>query len=150
MKVILLQNVPGTGIKNQVVNVADGYAINFLIKKNKAVLATEGNLAHLAIQQQEQHKKYQSQHHQALHYRKVLNNKKLLFTASFFHGKASTHITIKKILQAIKETYEVSLDKPEFINFKPIRKLGSHQVQIKLFHDVVCLLTIILVPPAEK
>ena len=41
MKVILLQDVKKVGKKNDIVNVADGYGQNFLIKNNLAVLATE-------------------------------------------------------------------------------------------------------------
>ena len=47
MKVILKENIKSIGKKDEVVNVSDGYARNFLFAKNLAVEATEGNLAKL-------------------------------------------------------------------------------------------------------
>ena len=47
MKVILLDNVKGTGVKGEVVNVSDGYARNFLFPKGLAIEATKANLNEL-------------------------------------------------------------------------------------------------------
>lgn len=44
MKVILLQDVPGTGKKNQVLNVSDGFARNYLLPRKWAVEASEGSV----------------------------------------------------------------------------------------------------------
>ena len=48
MKVILLEDVKSLGKKGDIVDVSDGYADNFLIKKKKGVPASEGNLKNLA------------------------------------------------------------------------------------------------------
>ena len=57
MKVILLQDVKGTGKKGEIKNVSDGYARNFLIGKGLAVEATNANINKLEGQKaSEQHK----------------------------------------------------------------------------------------------
>ena len=58
MKVILKENIKSIGKKDEIINVSDGYARNYLFVKNLAVEATEGNLAKLKSKQNsEQYKK---------------------------------------------------------------------------------------------
>ena len=56
MKVILLQDVKSVGKKGEIVNVSDGYARNFIFKKNLGVEATSKNLNDLKLQKQNEEK----------------------------------------------------------------------------------------------
>ena len=47
MKVILLEDIKGVGRKNDVLDVKDGYAKNFLFRQNKAIIANDANLQKL-------------------------------------------------------------------------------------------------------
>ena len=50
MKVILLKDVPGTGVRGEVKNISDGYAVNFLLPRSLAVLATKQSIERLKIE----------------------------------------------------------------------------------------------------
>jgi len=59
MQVLLLQNIPKIGKKGEVKNVADGYARNYLLRKNLAKVAVAGTVKSLKKQQEQQQRHYQ-------------------------------------------------------------------------------------------
>ncbi|MFV0556900.1 MAG: 50S ribosomal protein L9 [Lactovum sp.] len=139
MKVIFLQDVKGKGKKGEVKEVSDGYAQNFLIKKNLAQAATGQNLASLAGQK----KAYARDEADALANAQLLKNqleaegvvvelKEKVGTDSRLFGA----INSKKIADAFNEQYGMKLDKHKIILENPIRALGERDVPIKLHPKV--------------
>ena len=106
MKVILLQDVKKVGKKDQIVEVADGYATNFLIAKKLAVKYTEKSVEIRDKQIEE-----------AKVIAKKLESIVLEFEApSSKDGRMFGTISQKQIIQELKDKYDISLDKRKFVD----------------------------------
>ena len=114
MKVILLKDVKGSGKQGDIINVADGYARNFLIGKGLALEATAKNLNDLAG------KKASAQH------------KIDVETAD---NKA---IAANVISDCLKAQYGVVIEKKKINLTAEIKAFGDYTAQIKLTHGVSC------------
>ena len=137
MKVILIQDVKGTGKKGEVKEVAIGYATNFLLKKKYAVEATPGNLKKL-----QQDEKNQAQHEQAEKDEAIdLKNKLADLTVeleakSGKGGQLFGSITNKQIAEALKKQHGHKVDRRKIEMDQPIKALGYTTVPVKLHHEV--------------
>jgi large subunit ribosomal protein L9 len=146
MKIILKEDVQNLGFMGETVNVADGYARNFLMPKNLAIPATNSNVKTV------EHKK------------KIIEKKKAKITAELTEIKNNlekTEITIpvkvgenEKIFGSItKVDIENKLKDSGFnidrkiINLdNPIKELGIQTVKIKLSRDIVAEIKVNAVP----
>lgn len=136
MKVILLQDVKGTGKKGEIVEVNDGFARNFLIKQGKAKVAdnTVINMAKQAKASQEYHK--EQDRLKALELQKVLNEKSVtLKIKTGENGKVFGSIGNKEIADALAEM-GYAVDKRTIVVKNPIKNTGIYQVDIKLFTGI--------------
>ena len=137
MKVILLEDVKSLGKKGQIVDVSDGYARNFILPKKKGVEATSANLNTLKLQKANEEKIAQEnlEHAQAL--AKDLENASVEIKIKAGEGgKLFGSISSKEIAAAIKEQYQLEVDKKKIVLDEPIKELGEHSVKIKLHKDV--------------
>lgn len=136
MKVLLLQDVKSVGKKGEIIEVNDGYARNFLIKKGLAQQATAGvinetNQKNAAIARQKQ-KEYES----ALATAKQLDGKTISIVIKFGdNGKSFGAVTSKEIsLELAKLGYDVDKKK---INLKDsIKTAGLFDVEVKVYANV--------------
>ncbi len=138
MKVILLQDVKGTGKKGDVCEVSDGYARNMLFKKNlaKEATAVEVNSLKIKKEAEEFHRREEEKRLTAL--AKEIHGKKV--TCSAFagaNGKIFGAITSAEISAALSKIgYEI--DKKKIILQEPIKKTGTYEVEIKLISGIPC------------
>jgi len=136
MKVILLQDVKNVGKKNDVLEVADGYAKNFLIKKNLATIANNEKL-----NENKQLKNAQDFHKQVeLENAKVLAKEieKITLEMSLKfgeNGKAFGSITSKEVAEEL-EKHNISLDKKKIILKDAIKSAGSFECVAKVHPEV--------------
>ncbi|MBQ9782185.1 MAG: 50S ribosomal protein L9 [Clostridia bacterium] len=136
MKVILLKDVKGTGKCGEVLEVSDGYARNFLIKKGLAEEATAVKINSLNIKNKslEFHK---NEEIKAL--KEQANNLKgkkiTLKIKCGENGKIFGSITSKEIADAVNEL-GFSVDKKKVLLKDPIKNLGLYTVEIKFLPDV--------------
>lgn len=145
MKVILLKDIKGTGKKGDVVNVADGYASNYLIP-NK--IAQNANATNLNLANQE---KASEQHKQQvmLDAAKELKLKldKLYIELNIKcgeNGKTFGSVSNKEIADKLNELgYEVDKKK---IEFNPVKTLGIFDVKIKLHPQVTATVKVEIKP----
>lgn len=138
MKVIMLQDVKKVGKKDQVVEVSDGYAANFLIPKKLALPYNERNISQLEANKAKVVAQAADRKAQALINKKELENNELVFVLAVgAKGKAFGTITAKKIEEEIKVRFDIEVDRKKFIGFSPLNHLGVTVVQIELFKDVV-------------
>ena len=122
MKVILKQDVKGTGKAGEVLEVSDGFARNMLLKKGLAVEATKANLRSLE---------------QAQSMAEALKDKKIVIkTKSGEGGKLFGSITSKDIADAIKEQLGMDIEKKKIELANPLKQLGSFDVVVKLYHEI--------------
>ena len=144
MKVILLKDVKKQGKKDDIIEVSDGYAQNFLIKNNLAVPVskTSTNILNKELQvRQEQEDALIAQCNKI---KKELENKEITFKVKTgAQDKVFGNISTKQISEKLKEM-GYSIDKKK-INIKsPLDFLGAHNVEIKLHKKVIFNIRIIL------
>lgn len=143
MKVILLNDVKKVGKKGQVVEVADGYAKNFLIKQNLAVAASQTAMGVLHKQQDEEAKKQAALKKEALELQASLKDKEFTFTVQAEHGKVFNSVSMKQLLTELdKQGYPVL--KKKVLASQPLKTLGYHIVKIELYKGVVADVKVLL------
>ncbi len=136
MKVILLQDVQGTGKKGEIKEVKDGFARNCLIKKNLAVEATNQNLNILDGQKAHAQHKIDTD---------IANAKKIAGTIegktystkikAGAGGKPFGSVTAKDVAKMIKDAEGLDVDKKKIV-CKDIKTFGVHEVEAKLYNGV--------------
>ncbi|MBI5734152.1 MAG: 50S ribosomal protein L9 [Candidatus Kerfeldbacteria bacterium] len=133
MKVILLQGVPGTGQANEIKEVSNGYAVNFLLPRQLAVVATAKTLANLKQQTDKQKHQALAKISQAKDLSARLNGKAVEIAARASPaGKLYAAVSPLEISQAIKKQYGAVVDGSDIILEEHLKTLGSHLVAIKL------------------
>ena len=137
MKVILLQDVKGTGKKNQLVNVSDGYARNFLFTKKLAVEATVDNLQKLKEFNASQDLKKQREIENAKELAKKIETIKIsVKVKSGDTGKIFGGVTSANISDELKKQHSIDVDKKKILLEEPIKILGAYTVNIKLYEGI--------------
>ena len=133
MKVILLEDVKGTGKKGQVINASDGHARNFLLPRKLAIEATKENLAALEAQQKKSEHKLKQETVAAQAIASRLEESVLTLKAKVGeNGKMFGSIGSKEIAEAIQKQYGMSMDKKKIVLADPVKALGTYTVQVKL------------------
>ncbi len=137
MKVILLNDVKGSGKKGEIVNVADGYARNFLLPKKLAQLATNQAINELDNAKKSiQHKK-DEELKKAKEQSKILDGKSVkLIAKSGEKGRLFGSITSKEVADEINRVYNVLIDKKKISIGSDIKSLGTYECNIKLYNGV--------------
>ncbi len=137
MKVILLQDVKGTGKKNQLVNVSDGYARNFLFTKKLAVEATVDNVQKLKEFNASQDLKKQREIENAKELAKKIETIKIsVKVKSGDTGKIFGGVTSANISDELKKQHNIDVDKKKILLEEPIKILGAYTVNIKLYEGI--------------
>ena len=138
MKVILKENIKSIGKKDEIVNVSDGYARNFLFDKNLAVEATPGNLAKLQTKKDSAAFKKSQEKDEAQKVADKLEKLTLEFKVQAGeNGKVFGGVSSKEIAEKLEKEYEIKVDKKKIDLKEPIKILGVKRVDIKLFEGVV-------------
>ena len=137
MKVILLQDVKGTGKKDQLVEASDGFARNYLIPRKMAREATAEAVN--AIQKSKSADKHREdvRRAEAEERSRKLKGKVIQLTVrGGENGKLYGSITNDQIAAALKEQHGVEVDKRKLEMEEPIKAAGQSFVTLKLFAGV--------------
>ncbi len=138
MKVILLTDVKKVGKKDQVVDVSIGYANNFLFPHKFAVPYTDKSVEILHQQEQDRINKEKQLKEEAIKLKEVLKNITLEFKAKVGKdGKMFGTISLKQVIEQLKEKYDIEIDKRKFVNKTPIDSLGVVILQNELYKSVI-------------
>ena len=138
MKVILLEDVKSLGKKGEIVNVNDGYARNFILKKYLGLEATGKNLNDLKLQQQNAAKVAKEKLEAAQALAKDLEDKSITVKIQAgVEGKVFGSISSKEIALEAKKQLGMDIDKKKIVIPDAIKSLGTYNVNIKLHKDVV-------------
>ncbi len=145
MKVILLKDVKAQGKKDEIINVSDGYARNFLLPKGLAVEATPKNLndikqklknqAHIAAEELAEAKAY------AEKLKEVSVTVKLKAGEG---GRTFGSVSAKEIAEAAKDQHGLQVDKKKVVLSEPIKALGNYQVTVRLHPEVSAELKVLV------
>jgi large subunit ribosomal protein L9 len=143
VKLILLTDVKSLGKKGEVVDVAEGYARNFLVPRKLATEADKGALAQLGSQQKAQQKRDAQILAEAKELAQRLESAKVAVKAKAGgNGKLFGAVTNADVASAISETLAVAIDKHKIELKSTIKALGSYPVEIKLHKHVVAKATV--------
>lgn len=137
MKVLLLQDIKGTGRKGDILEVSDGYARNFLLPKNLARIATK-ELISQTRQAEEKEIKLMEQ--------ELKVNQKLVSqvdgreieikTKASDNGKLYSAIGQDILVNEIKKQLKSNVKLEQILLSKPIKEIGEHKVRIKFGHGL--------------
>ena len=137
MKVILTQDVPGTGKKGEVKEVKDGFARNCLIKKNLAVEATNANMNILDGQKAHAQHKIDTEIANAKHIASVIEGKTFSTAVKAgANGKLFGAVTAKDVSALIKAAHGLEVDKKKIVLKTEIKTFGVFEAEAKLYNGV--------------
>lgn len=150
MKVILLADVKGKGKKDQVIEVSDGYARNYLFKNKLAVEADTKALNELKSREASRQHKYEVEKAAAEEIAKQLEAITLvLHHEAGVDNKLYGAITTKEIVQQLKQEYGIEVDKKKLSMDTPIKTFGTYKIKAKLFTDVFTTITVQVVERSQ-
>ena len=143
MKVILLANVKGKGKKDQVVEVSDGYARNYLFAKKLAIAADAKALNELKGREASKQHKHDVEKAAAIETAKQLESITLVLSRKAgVDNKLYGAVTTKEITQQLKQEYGIEVDKKKLSLETPIKAFGTYKIKAKLFTDVAATVTV--------
>lgn len=145
MKVILLQDVKSQGKKDQIIEVSDGYANNFLFPKKLAVEANANNLNTLKLKQDAQKRKVDAERADAKAVgAKIEASTVVIKLSAGGDGRPQGAVTSKDISETLKSSLGVDVDKRKIVLDSPIKAYGTYKIDVKLYAEVSCKLTLMI------
>ena len=162
MKVILLEDVKGKGKNGELVNVADGYARNFLLPKKLAVQATPENLKTMKHREKERTQKLEADKKKANEIAAKLGEVIVKITArggksaadsddtsaeaaSGEKGKLFGSITTKEISEELLKQHDIEIEKNKIIHEEPIKSFGTYEIKCKLGFEVTGVINVLVI-----
>lgn len=137
MKVILKEDVKKLGTKNQVIEVSDGYARNFLFPKALAVEADGTNMRKLKEQTDLTAKKDQQAKEKAEDEKRRLQDRQVSVSVSSGEGgRLFGSVTTSQVADAIKKQFDINVDKKNVKMADAIKTLGSYPFTVRLYSSV--------------
>ena len=137
MKVILLADVKGSGKKEEIVNVSDGYARNFLFPKKLAVEATPGAAKEIERKKAAERQRELERRNEADAKARTLRGKVITVRAKAgAQGRLYGSITGQEVADALNAQYQVNVDKRKIELSETIRSVGDYEAVIKLYPEI--------------
>ncbi|MFZ4810016.1 MAG: 50S ribosomal protein L9 [Ilumatobacteraceae bacterium] len=136
MKVILRTDLQGVGKRGDVIDVADGYARNFLLPQGKALKATDGAASQAKAMRRARDLRDAADRESAQTIASALVARTITITAKAgAEGKLFGSVTTSDIAQAIHAQANISIDRKK-LHVDQIKTLGTYSVAVKLHSDV--------------
>lgn len=151
MKVVLLGEIKGKGGEGDVIDVAQGYAENYLFPKKLAVAATKGNLKQLEERRNNIAKREAVRIANANALKEVLDGKAVTVDAKVGdEGILFGSVTSAMIADAIKAQLDQDVDRKRVELGKPIKVAGTHPVAVSLYRDIRATVNVMVGVTAEE
>jgi large subunit ribosomal protein L9 len=144
MKVILQKPADNLGNPGDIVEVADGYARNYLIPRGVAIRAQKGALKHAEVLKKGHAARLSRQkgEYEALASKLIAGGPLRVAARAGEEGKLFGSVTAADIAEAVATQAGVQVDRRDVHLDEPIRSIGVHEVRVKLFHEVEPVLTV--------
>ena len=137
MKVILQQDVRGQGKKGQMIEVAEGYARNFLLPRKLAVPATADAVNTMKLKEKAKKAEDARLKAEADAIVEKLKNSPVKVTArAGANGKLFGAVTSKEVSDALQAQYGIELAKQKIVMEEPIKAYGNYELKAKLWYEV--------------
>ena len=138
MKVILTKDVKAQGKKGDLIDVSDGYANNFLLKKGLAILATKQAINELEGKKGAEEYKRNQEELKASNIAERLKEVKVSLKAKAGkEGKLFGSITSKDVADALKAQFNITVDKRKIDLTDGIKTCGIREVKVTLYPKIV-------------
>ena len=137
MKVLLLADVKGQGKKDQIVEVSDGYARNFLFPKKLAVAADAKVMSETRSKEEAKQFRLKEEKAAAVALAERISTLTVKITASSgADGRLYGSVTTKDIAEALKAQHKIDLDKRKLVLAENIKAYGTYNVEAKVYSEV--------------
>ena len=137
MKVVLLSDVKGQGKKNDIIEVSDGYARNFLLPRKLAVEADNKILNNIKGQEEAKKHKIEVETSEAKALAARLDSLLIKITAhSGADGRLYGAITAKDIAEKLEKDHGIKIDKRKIVLADSIRAYGKYDMDVKLYAEI--------------
>ena len=144
MKVLLLQDVKGQGKKGEIINVSDGYANNFLLKKGLGTVATADKINSIDIHNKAVEKQKAAERQKAQEDADRLKGQTVTIAASTgAQGKMYGSITNTEIAEELTKM-GVPVDKKQVVLKDPIRQKGNYTVTVKMYTEISTTINVVV------
>jgi len=149
VKVILTENMPSLGTPGMVVEVARGYARNFLIPKGKAMEANPGNLARFESQKAKIFQQVERGKEAALAFAARLSEVVLTIPQRVGEGGRLYGSVTNAVIAQTLENKGFDIDRKQLELDEPIKQLGSYQIAVRLAPEVKAHIQVEVVPESS-
>lgn len=147
MKVILIKDVKGSGKAGDVLNVADGYARNYLLARGFAIEATAKNVNDLAGKKAAEQHRLDVAKSEAEATAKNINGKTLVVKAKAGqNGKLFGSVTSSTVSELLKTQFGADIDKKKIVLGSDIKAYGDYSAEIKMTQGVSAKISIKVEP----
>jgi large subunit ribosomal protein L9 len=151
MKVILTEEVLGLGEPGKIVDVAPGYARNFLVPRKLAVYANEGKVKELEHNKRRLERKRQRLEAAAQTTAQRIGGQPITIEARAGQGgRLFGSVTTIDIAEGIKNAFGVEVDRRKIHLHEPIRTLGEHDVDVHLIGETRATVKVIVMDSTQK
>ena len=145
MKVILLCDVKGQGKKDQIINVSDGYARNFLFPQKKAIPADNKAQNELRGKEEAKQFKIAEDKKAALALAEKINAQEVKIQMGHGHdGRLYGSVTAKDIAEALKRETGIEVDKRKIVTKENIKAYGNYSAEVKFLADISAKFTVLV------
>ena len=147
MEIILLQDVTNLGYKDDIVNVKNGYANNYLLPNGMAIFATPSNRKVLAENLRQRAKKEEKIRKDAETLKAAVNEKTVRLTAKVGeNGRLFGSITSDQIAEAMKEQHNYDIDRKKIVvDGAKLKEVGTFPAQINIYRDIKAQISVEIV-----
>jgi large subunit ribosomal protein L9 len=147
MQVILTEDVADLGHKGDVVDVAAGYARNYLIPRSKAVAASRGSLRQAESMRHARVEAERRERREAELLQETLMGSRVVVAArASDEGKLYGSIGTADVVEAVKKFTGVDLDRSVVVLPEPVREIGLHEVVVRPHPEVEFTVTLDVIP----
>lgn len=145
MKVLLLADVKGQGKKDQIVEVSDGYARNFLFTKKLAVPADAKVMSEAKSKEEAKQFKLKEEKAAAKALADKIGTLTVKITASSgADGRLYGSVTSKDIAEKLKEQHKIDIDKRKLVLNDNIKAYGTYEIEVKVYPEVSAKLKVMV------
>lgn len=150
MKVILLQDVKGSGKKGELVNVSDGYGRNYLLPHKLAIEADAKAINEMKNAEQSKQFRIEQEKAAAKSNADKINNQTLKIVGKAGKGgKLFGSITSKEIASELKKKFGIDVDKRKVVLEVDIKTFGTYNCEVKLYTGISAKLNIMVTETEE-
>lgn len=137
MKVIFNVDVKGQGKKGELKEVSEGFARNYLLPRKLATEATADNINTLKLKEKAKQAQIAREKALAEEYAKKLGGIQVMVRAKAGgSGKLFGAVTSQEISNALKEQFDIDIEKNKIVQAEPIKAFGTYTVKAKLGYEI--------------